>query len=75
MTGSAAAAYANLASDPSQLAIVMGLSFGIAACASLSAWCVAGSELARRIRNPAHWRIVNGSLGALIFASTIPMWR
>lgn len=74
MTGGAAAAYANLASGPSQLAVLMALSFGVAACASLSIWCVAGRELARRIINPAHWRIVNGSLGALIVVSTIPMW-
>jgi threonine/homoserine/homoserine lactone efflux protein len=74
MTGSAAAAYANLASDPSQLAVVMGLSFGLAACVSLSIWCVAGRELARRVREPAHWRLVNGALGALIVASTIAMW-
>ncbi|MDI1329514.1 LysE family translocator [Pseudomonas sp. UYIF39] len=74
MTAAAAAAYANLASSPGQMALVMGLSFGIAALASLSIWCYAGRELARRIKKPAHWRIVNSSLGALIMASTIPMW-
>lgn len=74
MSGGAAAAYANLASSPSRLAVVMGLSFGLAACASLALWCVAGRELARRVRRPAHWRIVNGALGALIVASTLPMW-
>ena len=74
MTGSSAAAYANIASSPSQLAVVMGLCFGLASSASLVVWCVAGRELARRISNPAHWRMINGSLGALIVASTIPMW-
>lgn len=74
MTGGAAAAYAHLASDPSTLAALMGLCFGLAACASLSAWCVAGRELARRIRKPVHWRMINGALGALIVASTVQMW-
>ncbi|MBD1554582.1 LysE family translocator [Pseudomonas sp. C2L12B] len=74
MTAGAAAAYANLASDPAQLAVLMGLSFGLAAAASLSLWCVAGRELARRINDPAHWRIVNGALGGLIAVSTVPMW-
>lgn len=74
MTGSAAAAYANLTSDPSQLAALMGLSFAVAACVSLSIWCIAGRELARRIRKPVHWRVVNGAMGALIVASIVPMW-
>lgn len=74
MTAAAAAAYANLASNPGQMAAVMGFSFGLAALASLSIWCLAGRELARRIKQPEHWRIVNGALGALIVTSTIPMW-
>lgn len=74
MTGSAAVAYANLAANPAQLAVLMGLSFGVAAAVSLSIWCVAGRELARRVSDPAHWRVINGTLGALIVASTVPMW-
>jgi len=74
MTAAASAAYTNIASGPTQLAVAMALSFGLAALASLSIWCFAGRELAQRINDPRHWRIVNGSLGALIVASTAPMW-
>lgn len=74
MTAAAAAAYTNLASSPMQMAVLMASSFGLAAIASLSIWCVAGRELAKRISQPRHWRIINGLLGALIVASTIPMW-
>lgn len=74
MTGAAAVAYAHLANGPAQLAVMMASSFGVAALASLSIWCVAGRELARRISKPGHWRVLNGSLGALIVASIVPMW-
>lgn len=74
MTAAAAATYGNLASSPGRMAAVMGVSFGLAALASLSIWCFAGSELARRIKQPKHWQILNGLLGALIVTSIIPMW-
>lgn len=74
MTAAAAAAYTNLAGGPTQLAAVMALCFGLTALASLSIWCFAGRELARRINAPGYWRILNGLLGALIVISIAPMW-
>lgn len=74
MTGGAAAAYAPLAQDPLQLALLMGLCFGAAACLSLVLWCIAGRELARRVRTPARWRWVNAGLGLLLVVSIVPMW-
>jgi len=70
----AAASFATLADGPLKLAMLLGSAFGIAACVSLSSWCVAGALFARLLKTPAQWRLLNGVLGVLLAASIIPMW-
>ena len=74
MTLGAAASFAALASDPSRLALLLGLTFGVAATLSLSLWCLAGQILAAFLRQDWQWRALNIVLGILLAASIIPMW-
>lgn len=74
MTMGAAASFSLLASGPAQLALILGVTFGVAAAASLVLWCVAGQILARAIRRDWQWRAVNVTLGMLLLASIVPMW-
>jgi threonine/homoserine/homoserine lactone efflux protein len=75
MTIGAAASFALLAGSPNRLALLLGASFGLAACVSLALWCALGMLLARVFRTPRHWRILNLSMGVLLAASIIPTWR
>jgi threonine/homoserine/homoserine lactone efflux protein len=74
MTVGAAASFTLLASSPSQLALLLGTAFGLAACISLALWCALGMLLARILRTPLHWRILNLAMGTLLAASVIPTW-
>ncbi len=74
MTFSAAASFAALASGPGQLALLLGLTFGLAATASLFLWCLAGLVLRRLLRANWQWRALNLLLGLLLAASIVPMW-
>lgn len=74
MTLGAAASFAALASGPIRLAVLLGLTFGVAAAASLSVWCMAGQLLARLLRTEEQWRALNAALGLLLVASVLPMW-
>ena len=74
MTLGAAASFAALASGPAELAALLGLTFGVAAAASLSLWCIAGQLLARLLRTDRQWRTLNAALGVLLVASILPMW-
>jgi threonine/homoserine/homoserine lactone efflux protein len=75
MTVGAAASFALLASNPDQLAILLGSAFGTAACAALALWCALGVLLARLFRTPRPWRILNLAMGVLLAASIVPTWR
>lgn len=75
MTGGAAALFALLVSSPNRLAFLLGTAFGLAACASLALWCALGALLARLLRTPHHWHILNLAMGVLLAASIIPTWR
>ncbi len=75
MTIGAAASFALLASSPNRLAALLGAAFGVAACASLALWSALGVLLARRLRAPRHWRMLNVVMGVLLAASVIPTWR
>lgn len=74
MAFGAAASFAALASNPWQLAALLGLALGVSASAALTLWCLAGLVLARRLRTVRQWRAVNGFLGLLLAASVIPIW-
>ncbi len=75
MTVGAAASFALLASNPNHLAMLLSAAFGVAACASLALWCALGMLLARLLRTPRHWRMLNLAMGTLLAASIIPTWR
>ncbi len=74
MALAAAAAFAGTTQGPTQLALVLGGSFGLAATLSLSLWSVAGVALARRLRTRSQWRMLNGALALLLALSLIPIW-
>lgn len=75
MTVSAAASFEQLAGSPGQLALLLGVEFGLAALGSLALWCSLGVLLARFFRTPRHWHILNFAMGVLLAASIIPTWR
>jgi len=66
----AAASFAMLAEGPLHLAALLGGAF-----VSLCLWCAAGVLLARLLRTPAQWRVLNVSMAILLAVSIIPMWR
>lgn len=74
MTLGAAASFAGLADGPFRLAAALGFTFGVAAAASLSVWCMAGQIFARLLRTDGQWRALNVVLGTLLVASIIPIW-
>lgn len=74
MSMGAAASFAALAAGPAQLAVLLGLTFGLAAAASLSLWCVTGQMLARWFRTDRQWHILNAVLGLLLALTILPMW-
>jgi threonine/homoserine/homoserine lactone efflux protein len=70
----AAASFALLASNPLHLAVLLGLVLSLASAFSLSLWCTAGLMLARLLRTPEQWRVLNTCLGVLLALSILPMW-
>jgi threonine/homoserine/homoserine lactone efflux protein len=74
MTVGAAASFALLASTPNRLAVLLGAAFGLAACVSLALWSALGVLLARLLRTPRHWRMLNIGMGVLLAASILPTW-
>ncbi|WP_407315252.1 LysE family translocator [Pseudomonas sp. nanlin1] len=74
MAVSAAATFSSLSTSPYGLAALLGISFGIAACLSLTLWCCAGMLLSRLLRTPKHWRRFNLSMATLLILSIIPTW-
>lgn len=75
MAVGAASAYAGLSNNPVYLAMFLGLIFGLAAALSLTLWCLGGEWLSRALKTGAQWRALNVTLGLLLAASVIPMWR
>ncbi|WP_414445177.1 LysE family translocator [Burkholderia sp. 22PA0106] len=75
MTVGAAASFALLANTPGRLALLLAVSFAVAASASLALWCSLGALLARVFRTPRQWRALNLVLGALLAGSVVLAWR
>jgi len=75
MTVGAAASFALLADSPSRLAMLLAVSFGLAASGSLALWCSLGALLARVFRTPRQWRVLNLVLGGLLAVSVVATWR
>lgn len=74
MTISASASFSVLSNGPAGLALLLGGTFALAASISLSLWCQAGQLLARYLRTPRQWRMLNATLGGFIVASILFMW-
>jgi threonine/homoserine/homoserine lactone efflux protein len=74
MTLGAAASFAALATGPIDLAIILGVAFGISATILLSLWCLAGLVLTHLLRSELHWRLTYVALGLLLAASVVPIW-
>ncbi|MGH6619175.1 MAG: LysE family translocator [Alphaproteobacteria bacterium] len=70
----AAAAYAGIAADPLQLALLLSAVFGGTAALALSLWCAGGIMLGRNVQTASQWQAVNAALGLLTAASIIPLW-
>lgn len=70
----AAASFSTLTTSPTELALILGATFGVCAIFALSIWSVAGLMLARVLRTDLHWRFTNVILGLLLAASIIPIW-
>jgi threonine/homoserine/homoserine lactone efflux protein len=75
MALAAASAYAGFSDDPLRLAILLGSVFGLPAMLSLTLWCLGGRWLSRVLKTEMQWRTANVSLGLLLAASVVPMWR
>ena len=75
MAVAATGAYGGLTNNPYGLGLLMAVVFAGAAALSLSLWCLGGEWLAQRLKTEAQWRATNISLGLLLAASIIPMWR
>jgi threonine/homoserine/homoserine lactone efflux protein len=74
MAFGAAASFSVLADGPLHLAALLGSALGLAAAVSLCLWCVAGVLLARVLKTPRQWRMLNIALGLLLAGSILPMW-
>ena len=75
MALAAASAYAGLSDNPLRLALLLGAVFGLAATLSLTLWCLGGGWLSRVLKTKMQWRAINVTLGLLLAASVVPMWR
>lgn len=75
MALAAASAYAGLSDNPLRLAVLLGAVFGLAATLSLTLWCMGGRWLSCVLKTEMQWRIANVTLGLMLAASVVPMWR
>lgn len=71
----ASAAYSELTSNPTSLALVLGVVFAVASTLALTFWCASGLMLSRTLKTEKQWRILNMILAALLALSVVPMWR
>jgi threonine/homoserine/homoserine lactone efflux protein len=74
MTVGAAASFELLASTPGRLAMLLAVAFGVAACVSLALWCALGAVLAKVVRTPRQWHVLNLVMGAMLGASVVAAW-
>jgi hypothetical protein len=58
-----------------RLALLLSAVFGLAATLSLTLWCMGGRWLSCVLKTEMQWRIANVTLGLLLAASVVPMWR
>ncbi|WP_108883066.1 LysE family transporter [Anderseniella sp. Alg231-50] len=69
-----AGSFSGISDNPYALAAVLGSVFAIAATLSLSMWTVAGSFLARIIRENWQWHVFNAVMALLLVSSIASFW-
>lgn len=74
MTTGAAASFSPVATDPAEVAVILGIVFGCFAWLSLSVWCLGGQMLRRALTRNWQWRALNLLLALLLVASILPIW-
>lgn len=74
MTMGAAASFGALAPDPARLALLLGGVFLVFSTAALSAWCLGGAFVAKKLTSDRQWRVLNLTLAVLLVLSIIPIW-
>ena len=75
VTVGAAATFGGVGYEPAERAILLATAFGTAAAVSMAVWCTTGVLLAKLLRTPRHWKVVNFALATLLAATVIQMWR
>lgn len=74
MTLGAAASFGALAPDPARLALLLGGVFLVFSTAALTAWCVGGALVAKKLTSERQWRVLNVALASLLILAIIPIW-
>lgn len=70
----ASAAYSELTTSPTSLALVLGAVFAVASTLALTFWCASGLMLSRTLKTERQWQLLNLTLAVLLVLSIIPMW-
>ncbi|EPX76473.1 LysE family translocator [Salipiger mucosus] len=71
----AAATYGDVAPGPVMLALIFVPVFAALSAISLTLWCLGGSALARRLRTPGQWRVLNLMLAGFLLLSILSVWK
>lgn len=69
-----AGSFAEVASDPVTLVIILAATFGGCGFIALSSWTLFGAMLARLLRTERQWRVVNAILALMLLISIATFW-
>lgn len=69
-----AGSFAEVASDPVTLVIILAATFGGCGFIALSSWTLFGAMLARLLRTESQWRMVNAILALMLLISIATFW-
>jgi threonine/homoserine/homoserine lactone efflux protein len=75
ITMGASSSFAHLVAWPPGQVALMGMTFLVFATASMTLWCTTGHTLGRLLTSDRQWQVLNLTMGLLLAASIIPMWR
>lgn len=75
ITMGASSSFAHLVTWPLGQVALMGVTFLVFATASMTLWCTTGLALGRLLKSDRQWQVLNLTMGLLLAASIIPMWR
>lgn len=69
-----AGSFSDIASNPFELALILGSVFAVAATMSLSLWTLAGSLLAKTLTAAWQWHLFNTAMAGLLVLSIVSFW-